>query len=102
MPLIVQLQDENGNVISEVIDQKGYFAKLLPAIGDNSFYCLRFIDVSGDTSFNRGQMSSLISELDRVFKNVQNTEEAEIYNQIRVLATRCQEEVHLYLKFYGD
>ena len=44
MPLVICLQDENGNRLKKVFDQKGDLNALLPPLTDRSHFCFRFID----------------------------------------------------------
>jgi hypothetical protein len=101
MGLTINLEGEKGNVY-ETISDNDILSELLPNHDDKSSYCLRFIDLYGDTTFNSLQMPELIRELENILKNEDSDEKHDIVNQIIRLSNRCKEEVHLYLKFYGD
>ena len=47
-------------------------------------------------------MPHLIDEFTVLLKSVAGTEEKTLLARIIEMAQRCRDEVHLYLKFYGD
>jgi hypothetical protein len=102
--LIVKLQDEFGEVLEEIQDRKDLLGPYVPALRDETYHCLRFIDLSGDAYFNRLQMDTFQSEWDRLSRTVQDVEAAvrKLFEQVKELAIKCQKEPHLYLKFEGD
>ena len=102
MGLTCRLQTEQGESLAEVRDERGTLSDLIPPIADESFHCLRFIDLYGDTVFNRLQMPRFLDEWHRIREGVSEREPARIAEQIEALARQCQDGVHLYLKFYGD
>lgn len=102
MGITVILEDERGNRLESIIDPPNLFSRLLPGPHDTSFLMLRFIDPYGDTVFNRLQMDTFIQEWDRIARHAQTEEEGSFLSRVRELAVRCQNEIHEYLKFYGD
>jgi hypothetical protein len=102
MGLTITLETENGSIISQVGDPKNILFEILPAFDDVSYYCLRFIDFYGDTTFNRLQMDAFLSEWERVKKLAKTSEELHLLAEVETLAQKCKSEPHFYLKFYGD
>jgi hypothetical protein len=108
MGLVVKLQDECGEVIEKILDQKDLLGPYVPAINDESYHCLRFIDRYGDTYFNRQQMERFRSEWERLAATVREGDEElekaarSLFARVNELARKCDREPHLYLKFEGD
>jgi hypothetical protein len=69
---------------------------------DASSCCLRFLDTTGDTIFNRLQAAVLLEELEALERKNTSAAERELLAELRSMATRCVEEPHLYLRFFGD
>ena len=63
MGVNVQWESEGGGRLDELLDPCNRVAKLLPDWRDESSICLRFVDLYGDTVFNRLQLPVLIAEL---------------------------------------
>lgn len=101
MGLTIVLEGENGNEI-ESIDDNDLLQSIIPDYNDKSSYCLRFVDLYGDTTFNNLQAPELIRELEQILSDSFDAETQELIGNIVRLAHRCKNEVHLYLKFYGD
>jgi len=76
--------------------------KLIAHEGDERFQCWRFIDEYGDTVFNRLQMPQFLEELQLIRASVKSPTDLGVLAQLERMARRCQDEAHLYLKFYGD
>jgi hypothetical protein len=102
MGLDARIENEEGVCLQELPDPKELVAVLLPQYDDNSSICLRFIDLYGDTTFNELQMPILINELTTAIDKTSNNEAKEHGNKLLDMAKKVSEEVHLYLKFYGD
>lgn len=102
MGLDIYLQDEDGEELDHVGDPANILHKLLPYDDNGPTKCLQFIDWYGDTIFNRIQMPHLIEEFTVLLKRVAGTEEKTLLARIIEMAQRCRDDVHLYLKFYGD
>lgn len=75
MALDVALADERGARIDGVGDVPNVLGRLLPPADDRSFRCLGFIDLYGDTVFNRLQMGELLTELTSGRRQRQPTKE---------------------------
>lgn len=101
MGLTIRLEGENGNEI-ESFEDKDLFQTIIPDYNDKNSYCLRFIDLYGDTTFNNLQAPNLIDELEQKLDDSISIDLKDLILNIIRLANRCRNEVHLYLKFYGD
>ena len=102
MGLGITLQDESGAELESLTDPKNYLGKLLPKNGDPTYPMLASIDFYGDTVFNRMQMDRFLVEWSDVSTKANAPEERSLVSAVERLARRCQDEVHLYLKFIGD
>jgi hypothetical protein len=100
--LAVRVETEDGGRLAEVLDPTNILPRLLPSEDDDTYYCLRYIDVYGNTVFNRLQIEAVLRELGRIRLNAHGPGELELLDQLNELARRCKAEPHLYLKFYGD
>lgn len=101
MGLAIRLQNERGEPLESIFDPKNLLHHLLePHQGDGSL--LGQIDWYGDTVFNRIQMPLFLTEWRELARNAQTVEAGELVDGIRILAERCEESVHFYLKFIGD
>lgn len=94
----VRLQDERGR---PECDSDIGIPFALPT-GDASYKLLCHIDPYGDTVFNRLQMVVFLTEWERLIGIAQTSEQRKAWTGVRDLARRCNEEVHLYLRFIGD
>lgn len=101
MSFTINLEQEDGKII-ESIDDGGLLAKCLLDIKNSNFCCIKYIDSYGDTVFNRLQMDDLIKDISIIKDNVKTKEFDELAEKIIGFAEKCKNEVHLYLKFYGD
>jgi alkylhydroperoxidase/carboxymuconolactone decarboxylase family protein YurZ len=99
----VELQDELGGRIEGVDDPRGLLDKLLPELRDGDDYpFLRSIDPYGDTTFNRLQMPRFLREWATISVKASTSDEQALVLAVALLARRCGDEVHTYLKFIGD
>jgi hypothetical protein len=98
----VVLQDELGGRVDGIDDPKGLLDKLLPDLGSNEYPFLASIDPYGDTTFNNRQIRHFLNEWVMVSQRARTAEEQALVAYIESLARRCQDEVHVYLKFVGD
>ncbi len=64
--------------------------------------CLRFIDPRGNTIFNRLQMGALARELEWLARRASSPTEKKAVKELRRLARRVGEGIHMYLMFRGD
>jgi hypothetical protein len=99
MGIDVQLQDEHGDILERISDEKRLLHDLLP-VGDHSL--LSGIDLYGDTIFNRIQMDDFLSEWAKLKMKEMSSVQALHLDRVECLALKCKEGVHLYLKFVGD
>jgi hypothetical protein len=98
MGVTVRLQDERGKPVSETdigIDFR------IPT-GDPSFRLLCYIDPYGNTVFNQLQMETFLAEWDKIRREAKTQDETAAWSSVKQLATRCKDEVHLYIRFIGD
>jgi len=91
----VRLQDEHGEPV--IPEDAGIDLATIPA--GVKFRLLGYIDPYGDTYFNQAQMRDFLADWDRLHPT---GEQSEQWKLVRNMATRCQDEVHLYLRFRGD
>ena len=97
----IALQTERGEVIEAISDPRNVLHRVLErAMPDQPR--LAEIDWYGDTIFNRLQMTRFLSEWQSAAKHCESAEEKELVNRVKALAQRCEDGVHLYLKFIGD
>jgi len=102
MGIDVQLIDEFGGKIDEFGDPGSLLFPLFPPRDDPSYPFLTSIDPYENTVFNGSQMERFLAEWDYVVAQARSEVEKEIVEAVRRMASRCQREVHTYLKFYGD
>jgi len=98
MGLTVRLQDERAKPESD--GDTGVDFRL--PTGDPSFRLLCCIDPYGETIFNRLQMETFLAEWEAIKTEAITEEDKQAWNNIKQLAERCRDEVHLYLRFIGD
>jgi len=97
----IVLEEESGKHIETVEDVSN---AVLHAIAENNGAAMPFartIDPYGDTVFNRLQAPLLRRELEMLLPNT-TSETARLLAQVLTLLQRCEHEVHLYVKWYGD
>lgn len=102
MGIDIYLQGEDGEIVESMLDPTNILPKLLASYDEDTSLCLRFIDPGGDTIFNNLQMRPLLEELPLLLHRTKGNEEEAFVTRIIEMAQRCRDEVHLYLKFYGD
>jgi hypothetical protein len=101
MGFAINLENERGEILVAVIDPTNILHGLL----ERSFGLepiLKEIDWYGDTVFNRLQIPRFLSNWETLASQAQHPSELEMVNHVKALAIRCEESVHLYLKFVGD
>jgi len=99
----IQLQDEFGGRIESIIDPQNLLPSLLPSDQDRAAYpMLSGIDLYGDTIFNRLQIPRFLSELADLASNARTDDDRKLVLEIEMLARRCADNLHTYLKFIGD
>jgi hypothetical protein len=102
MGLGIALENEAGATLQILTDDKNLLHKLLPSHDDDSYPMLASIDWYGDTVFNAIQMKRFLPEWECVTGRANTSEEKVLVAAVHALALRCQDEVHVYLKFIGD
>lgn len=99
--IMIALVDEHGAQTAKVEADTHLLDDLLPAYDDRAYQCLRFIDIYGDTVFNRLQMKDVAIEWERIAA-ASGSPVAPLFGEVRELIERCAHEPHTYLKFFGD
>jgi hypothetical protein len=97
----IELHDEEGNVVAEISEETHLLDRLL-APDEKKFRLLRYIDMYGDTVFNRLQMDDFLEEWNELGLRAKSNEEKRLVARVKDLIARCAKEPHLYLKFSGD
>lgn len=96
------IETENGAQIDQLFDPEELLERLLPAYDNESSIFLRFIDPYGDTTFNQGQIPILIKELKLAVDNTNDNLAKNHGKKLIALIEKIKNEVHTYIKFYGD
>ena len=103
MAVDVLLQTENGLTLeSASYPLDTVENQLYPEFKDAAYPLLGYIDLYGDTIFNSLQMEPFLEEWRRLSERANALSERDFVEKVERLALRCQSEVHLYIKFYGD
>jgi hypothetical protein len=95
MPWSVRLQDERGKPVipEDALIEFG-------TVPENEvFRLLRYIDPYSDTYFNHAQMEDFLADWEKLDPSGDQRDQWQL---VRRMATRCQGENHLYLRFIGD
>lgn len=106
MPLLIRVEDFQGEVLAERNDQQALLNPLLDYCHQypTATHVFKYLDLYDDTVLNSLQVKDLMADIDFLQR------ESELMNEPRkaflsVLLELCQEalqEPHRYLKFYGD
>jgi hypothetical protein len=102
MPLTIQLTDERGKMMKQVLDRSWFLNGGVLPLDDKSYSLLRYINPYGNTVFNQLQMRDFLNEWQRLRAAARVPEEIALMDGVENLARECQAEPHLYLKFVGD
>jgi hypothetical protein len=102
MGVDVQIEDEDGNMIEHMGDIKGQFSNFIPSLIESNSFCLRFIDLYGNTIFNQMQIPILIEEISEALEHVENKDNYEFINEILLFIRKAKGQVHTYVRFIGD
>lgn len=102
MPIHVQLQDENGNVLELVDDPRGLVHRMLPRANDRAYPQLGCVDSYGDTTFNFLQAQRVLEEWPRRMRVAREIRGVRVHRAVARLLERCASGIHLYVKFLGD
>jgi hypothetical protein len=101
MGVDLYLETELGEALDAIPDSDGTIANLLP-LENMGYPLLGFVDLYGNTVFNRIQMNNLIQELKKLKESSENVKQKNTISKIIKLAKRCENDAHIYLKFVGD
>ena len=102
MGIDVYLENENGDKLEVVSDEKYIFAHLLEASNLARTICLRFVDPYGDATFNFLQAPLLKEEIEKLLLSTTEPTTLLQLQKIISLIEKCQSGKNLYIKFYGD
>lgn len=101
----LSLVDEGGNIIEAKKISIGEIIRLIDKnISEDELkktFCLQFIDPWGDTIFNYRQLGFLIKEFENLYEKCQTIEDKEALRSIINFITKA-EEIHSFVRFYGD
>ena len=89
-------------MLHSLADPRNVLGRLLPSGDAGTYPMLASIDPYGDTVFNRPQMQRFLAEWAEISLNAETPEERTLVREVEKLARRCDDGVHLYLKFVGD
>ena len=98
MSWTVRIEDEEGNIRKSLSNE--FILSDQEIIFNNPFRLIKYLDPYGDTTFN----SLMFEDLKKDFAELQELSPAdkEQSQEILDLVKECEEDIHLYLKFYGD
>jgi hypothetical protein len=102
MGINVRTETENGERLGEWGDPHNRTKALLPSVSDSSFYCLRFVDRSGDASFNQAQIPFLASEIRRQLAKIADRATRDHGEAILRLVESAEGKAHVFVRFIGD
>jgi hypothetical protein len=102
MGISVRVESEEGDIEAEVADPSELTQTLLPDAGDASWSCLRFVDPSGATVFNRLQISALIGELQRRLAQLDDPDIKEHLGEILQLVESAEGQERTFVRFVSE
>jgi hypothetical protein len=91
-------EDENGNSEEQLSEE--FHISGTDILYSSNFRVIKYLDPYGDTTFNAIMFDDLITDLTEL--KTHRPYSAFIIDKIIQLATSCKNDVHSYLKFYGD
>ena len=92
----VRLQDERGRPV--ILEDADIDFSMIPQ--ETRFKLLHYIDPYGHTYFNQVQMKDFLADWNEL--HPANEHQRTEWALVKEMATRCHDEVHLYLHFTGD
>jgi hypothetical protein len=104
----LQWEDEGGELIEAHLDGLRLVFEMMPQDvfegGLKETFCLQFIDPYGDTTFNQLQIPVLISELKSLLRteHCQKHQKLQEFEGLISFIEKARDQVHTYIKFYGD
>ena len=102
MGISVRVESEQGEVEAEVADPSELTQTWLPDATDASWTCLRFVDPSGATIFNRLQISALIGELQRRLAELDDPDIKEHLGEILQLVESVEGQNGTFVRFVSE
>jgi hypothetical protein len=106
MPLLIKVEDFNGEVIAEFNDKKGLLNSVLDFcyLNQSKIKTFKYIDLYDDTTLNGLQVKDLFYDIDFLKQQpeLSDSERIEMLNNIAEFCNVTLKEPHQYLKFYGD
>ncbi len=101
MSIDVYVVTESGLELDRFVDEDNMLELLLPAIHDDSSYCLRFVNPTGRAVFNQQQLPFLLKELEAAIRNTRK-EAARQHGQ-RLLSglTKYRGKMRTHFRFVG-
>lgn len=94
----VTIEDEDGNAKKTMPGE--FLLSDEEVLSKESFRLLKYVDPYGDTTFNAFMFEDLIKDLIEL-KALLPMEKEQI-DIVISYAKECDDEIHSYLKFYGD
>ena len=99
---LIRLEDEQGNVLHEIIDDCGLIDDILLPLSVKRNGLLKYVDPYGTTTLNGLQAEALLSELEGVRGKIMSERHELKLAALKSLSQQCDDEPHLFLKIYGD
>lgn len=94
----VIIEDEEGNPKKTMPGE--FILSDKAVLSNEGFRLLKYVDPFGDTTFNAFMFKDLIKDLIEL-KTLLPTDKEQI-DVLISYAKECDDEIHTYLKFYGD
>jgi hypothetical protein len=101
MSIYITIESEFGEKIDGIVDELNLL-HMKTEVEDSPYEIIKYIDPYGNTVFNRYQIEPLLSDIEKLSEENKSTEALEFLTNLKDFAMRCLNEVHTYLKFYGD
>jgi hypothetical protein len=102
----INVETEQGEFVDSprvsISDFQRAVHKWLPEEKLMQTHCLQFIDDYADTTFNSLQLPILLEELKDIVASSNEPEALEFFGPIIECLSKYQDEIRLYVKFYGD
>jgi hypothetical protein len=102
MGITVRVESQEGEIEAEVADPSELTETLLPDAADASWTCLRFVDPTGATVFNRLQISPLIGELQRRLSELDDPDIKEHLGEILQLVESAEGQSGTFVRFVSE
>ncbi len=99
-PISVTVEDENGKIEFQIATTSSNVDFIINHSSENDL--LKYIDIYGDTIFNRFQCMKVKKELIALLAKVPGEDITKDINNIIFCCEMVVREPHLYLKFNGN